>query len=35
MTDKSVADRIYMEPLTLEFMARIIERNGRTPSCPA
>ena len=24
MTDKSVADRIYMEPLTLEFIARII-----------
>ena len=24
MTDRSVADRIYMEPLTLEFMARII-----------
>ena len=24
MTDKSVAERIYMEPLTLEFMARII-----------
>ena len=24
MTDKTIADKIYMEPLTLEFMARII-----------
>ena len=26
MTDRTVADRIYMEPLTLEFIARIIRR---------
>ncbi|MBO5502898.1 MAG: carbamoyl-phosphate synthase large subunit [Lachnospiraceae bacterium] len=26
MTDQAVADRIYMEPLTLEFIARIIRR---------
>ena len=26
MTDKSVADRIYMEPLNLEYVARIIRR---------
>ena len=26
MTDQTVADRIYMEPLTLEFIARIIRR---------
>ena len=26
MTDKSVADRVYMEPLNLEYVARIIRR---------
>jgi carbamoyl-phosphate synthase large subunit len=26
MTDREVADRVYIEPLTLEFLARIIER---------
>ncbi len=26
MTDKSVADKVYMEPLTLEFVARIIRK---------
>ena len=26
MTDKSVADRVYMEPLNLEYAARIIRR---------
>src|SRR5690554_636614 len=26
MTDKNIADRVYIEPLTLEFLSRIIEK---------
>ena len=26
MTDKTIADKVYMEPLTLEFIARVIRK---------
>lgn len=32
MTDTTIADRVYIEPLTLEFASRIIIRNARMPS---
>ena len=32
MTDEDVADHIYIEPLTVPVLERIIERNGRTES---
>ena len=35
MTDRAIADRIYMEPLTLEYVAKIIRHERPTPSSPA
>ena len=35
MTDTSIADKVYMEPLTLEYVARIMPLwSVPTPSCP-
>ena len=34
MTDKAIADHVYIEPLTLEFVKRIIEKRSLTASCP-
>ncbi len=30
MTDKGIADKVYMEPLTEEALEQILERNVRT-----
>ena len=35
MTDTSVADKVYMEPLTLEYVARSCARSARTRSSRA
>ena len=35
MTDTSIADKVYMEPLTLEYIATICsDTNARTPLLP-
>ena len=34
MTDKAMADKIYIEPLTLDVCKRIIEIENPTPSFP-
>lgn len=33
MTDTSIADKVYMEPLTLEYVAKSFATNAQTPSC--
>lgn len=33
MTDTHIADKVYMEPLTLEYVAKIIRLSVPTPSC--
>lgn len=33
MTDPNMADRTYIEPLTLDILEAIIKRKDRTPSC--
>ncbi|SUO67566.1 carbamoyl-phosphate synthase large chain [Streptococcus pyogenes] len=33
MTDKEIADKVYIEPLTLEFVNRIIRKKGQMPYC--
>lgn len=35
MTDNAMADHIYIEPLTLPTIKRIIEKKSRTASSPA
>ena len=35
MTDPSIADKVYMEPLTLEYIARIVRYERPEPSSPA
>ena len=36
MTDTDIADKVYMEPLTLEYVVQNhCAMNARTPSCPA
>lgn len=34
MTDGHMADHVYIEPLTLPTLRRIIEKSSRTASCP-
>jgi len=34
MTDTHMADRVYLEPLTADFVTRILEREDPTGSCP-
>ncbi len=34
MTDPETADRTYIEPITWEVIAKIIERERRMPCCP-
>jgi carbamoyl-phosphate synthase large subunit len=34
MTDPELADRTYIEPITAEWVERIIERENRIHSCP-
>jgi carbamoyl-phosphate synthase large subunit len=34
MTDTAIANHIYIEPLTLEVLKRIIRRRSRTGFCP-
>ena len=31
MTDKEIADKVYIEPITLEFVTRILVRNVQMP----
>lgn len=31
MTDPEIADQVYIEPLTLEFVSRVIRKERRTP----
>lgn len=31
MTDVHIADRVYVEPLNVEFLESVIQRNGRIP----
>ena len=33
MTDPDIADRVYVEPMTLTVLKRIIEKESRIPSC--
>ena len=33
MTDTTIADKVYMEPLTLEYLRRLSAVNVRTPLC--
>ncbi|WP_231198528.1 hypothetical protein [Streptococcus equi] len=33
MTDKEVADKVYIEPLTLAFVSRILRKKDQTPCC--
>ena len=35
MTDTSVADKVYMEPLTLEYVARILRKERPDAIVPA
>ena len=35
MTDTTIADKVYMEPLTLEYVSRIIRHERPTPTFPA
>ena len=35
MTDTAIADKVYMEPLKLEYLAKSCATSARTPSCPA
>ena len=32
MTDSHIADKVYIEPITIEFVEQIIKRKGRTAS---
>ena len=34
MTDKDIADKVYIEPLTVKVLEQIIEKEKRTASCP-
>ncbi len=34
MTDPDVADHVYIEPMTLEVVERILDIESRTPCCP-
>ena len=34
MTDKAMADKVYIEPMTVEAVQEIIKRNIRTLCCP-
>ncbi len=33
MTDAEMADKVYIEPITLDFVSRIIRKDVRTPFC--
>lgn len=33
MTDRNIADKVYIEPLTARVLEQIIERKSRTVSC--
>lgn len=33
MTDKNIADKVYIEPLTVDVIKQIIERKSRTAYC--
>ena len=34
MTDKDIADRVYIEPLTVEVVEQLIKKERRTVSFP-
>lgn len=34
MTDKNIADKVYIEPLTARVLEQIIEKENRTAFCP-
>ena len=34
MTDKAMADHVYIEPLTIDVVKRVIELENRTACCP-
>ena len=34
MTDKAMADKVYIEPMTVEAVRRSSRRSTRTPCCP-
>lgn len=34
MTDEDIADRVYVEPISLDYVTEVIEKNGPTASWP-